>query len=141
MATLSDLIHRAQQTLDAAFAGHVASDMTLRQVAVLADISQYPGSNQTEICARTKIDRSTLADIVRRVADAGYVSRRRTKEDARAYAIEITPAGSKALKDALSARAKAEALVEARLSASTHKALLRGLEDIAALDREVKAAA
>lgn len=141
MPTLSDLIHRAQQRLDAAFAEHVASDMTLRQVAVLADIAQYPGSSQTAVCARTKIDRSTLADIVRRVVDAGYVSRRRTKQDARTYAIEITPAGSKALKDALRAREKAEAMIEARLPATTHKALVRALEDIATLGHETKAAA
>ena len=49
---------------------------------------------------RTGIDRSTLADIVRRMLKKGLLQRRRTKEDARAYAVKLTEEGWKALKAA-----------------------------------------
>ena len=46
----------------------------------------------------TGIDRSTLADLVARLMAQGYLQRRRTKEDARANAIRLTPVGKKILK-------------------------------------------
>ncbi|MFZ1102753.1 MAG: helix-turn-helix domain-containing protein, partial [Hyphomicrobiaceae bacterium] len=39
---------------------------------------------------RTGIDRSTLADIVRRLTRKGLLQRCRTNEDARAYAVRLT---------------------------------------------------
>jgi DNA-binding MarR family transcriptional regulator len=49
---------------------------------------------------RTGIDRSTLADIVRRMQRKGLLQRRRTKEDARAYAVKLTDEGRKVLRTA-----------------------------------------
>ena len=46
----------------------------------------------------TGIDRSTVASLVERLVKRGWLQRRRTKDDARAYAVRLTPAGRKALK-------------------------------------------
>ncbi len=69
------------------------SDLTPRQYAVLVTVSDFEGLSQTDLVARTGIDRSTLADIVRRLMTKGLLQRRRTKEDARAYAVRLTEAG------------------------------------------------
>ena len=59
-------------------------DLTPRQLAVLVTVAQNEGLSQTGLVDRTGIDRSTLADIVRRMQRKGLLQRRRTKEDARA---------------------------------------------------------
>ena len=48
----------------------------------------------------TGVDRSTLADIVRRLVKRRLISRKRTKEDARAYALTLTDAGRRAIQEA-----------------------------------------
>ena len=45
----------------------------------------------------TGIDRSTLAVLVKRLVTAGYVRRRRSKTDARAYVVRLTDNGRKVL--------------------------------------------
>jgi DNA-binding MarR family transcriptional regulator len=62
----------------------------------------------------TGIDRSTLAEMVRRMLEKGLLSRERTEEDQRANAVAISPSGRKALRGARNAADRAErALLEA----------------------------
>ena len=75
-------------------------DLTPRQYAVLVSVSQNEGLSQTDLVEKTGIDRSTLADIVRRMLKKGLLQRRRTKEDARAYAVKLTEDGWRTLKTA-----------------------------------------
>ena len=73
-------------------------DLTPRQLAVLTTVAQNEGVSQTRLVDRTGIDRSTLADIVRRMQRKGLLQRRRTKEDARAYAVKLTDEGRRLLR-------------------------------------------
>jgi DNA-binding MarR family transcriptional regulator len=73
-------------------------DLTPRQLAVLLTVSQNEGLSQTGLVDRTGIDRSTLADIVRRMQRKGLLQRRRTKDDARAYAVKLTDEGRRVLR-------------------------------------------
>ena len=75
-------------------------DLTPRQYAVLVAVSQNEGLSQTDLVERTGVDRSTLADIVRRMLKKGLLQRRRTKDDARAYAVKLTDEGWRILKAA-----------------------------------------
>lgn len=75
-------------------------DLTPRQLAVLVTVAHNEGLSQTGLVDRTGIDRSTLADIVRRMQRKGLLQRRRTKEDARAYAVKLTDEGRKVLRTA-----------------------------------------
>ena len=75
-------------------------DLTPRQLAVLVTVAHNEGLSQTGLVDRTGIDRSTLADIVRRMQKKGLLQRRRTKEDARAYAVKLTDEGRKLLRTA-----------------------------------------
>jgi DNA-binding MarR family transcriptional regulator len=74
--------------------------LTPRQLAVLMTVAQNEGLSQTGLVDRTGIDRSTLADIVRRMQRKGLLQRRRTKEDARAYAVKLTDEGRRVLRTA-----------------------------------------
>jgi DNA-binding MarR family transcriptional regulator len=92
------LLHRAGQCAGDVFqAEMVAGDLTPRQFAVLVSVSQDEGLSQTSLVRKTGIDRSTLADIVRRMLRKGLLQRQRTKDDARAYSVKLTEEGWKAL--------------------------------------------
>jgi DNA-binding MarR family transcriptional regulator len=95
------LLHRAGQCASDIFQGEmVAGDLTPRQYAVLVAVSLNEGVSQTLLVEKTGVDRSTLADIVRRMLKKGLLQRRRTKEDARAYSVKLTDEGWKVLKAA-----------------------------------------
>jgi DNA-binding MarR family transcriptional regulator len=93
------LLHRAGQCADEIFQVELGGDdLTPRQYAVLLTVAQNEGLSQTQLVELTGIDRSTLADIVRRMLKKDLLQRRRTRADARAYAVKLTEEGSKALK-------------------------------------------
>jgi DNA-binding MarR family transcriptional regulator len=88
------LIHRAEQCAADIFARTAPQGLlTPRQYAILVAIEENEGISQTGLVTRTGIDRSTLADIVRRMIEKGLVQRQRTTEDARTYAVRLTRRG------------------------------------------------
>ena len=92
------LLHRAGQTADELFAINVADNgLTPRQYAVLKAVAANKKPSQTLLVEKTGIDRSTLADIVRRLEARGLLARQRTLSDARKYAIHLTDSGKAAL--------------------------------------------
>jgi DNA-binding MarR family transcriptional regulator len=95
------LLHRASQAVHVIFAMGMASNgLTPRQLAILHTVADNEGVSQTGLVERTGIDRSTLADIVKRLKGKGLLQRRRTKEDARGYAVKLTDEGRKVLRTA-----------------------------------------
>ena len=98
-ASALHLLHRAGQCAGDIFQTEMASgDLTPRQFAVLVAVSQNEGLSQTNLVRITGIDRSTLADIVRRMLRKNLLQRRRTKDDARAYSVKLTDEGWEALR-------------------------------------------
>jgi DNA-binding MarR family transcriptional regulator len=88
------LLHRAGQCAEVLFTNEAAkSDLTPRQYAVLVCVGQNPDVSQTGLVEQTGVDRSTLADVVRRLVKKGLLQRKRTKRDARMYAVRLTPKG------------------------------------------------
>jgi len=88
------LLHRAGQCAGDIFQSEMTQgDLTPRQLAVLIAVAQNEGVSQTNLVAMTGVDRSTLADIVRRMLKKGFLQRRRAKQDARAYAVKLTEDG------------------------------------------------
>jgi DNA-binding MarR family transcriptional regulator len=93
------LLHRAHQAASDVFRGEVGIDgLTPRQLAILLAVSENEGLSQTDLVERTGIDRSTLADIARRLIRRRLLTRRRTKDDARTYAVKLTDEGSRVLR-------------------------------------------
>jgi DNA-binding MarR family transcriptional regulator len=125
------LLHRAGQIADEFFTEEMQdTDLTPRQYAVLVVLSGRDAASQTDIVDATGIDRSTLADIVKRLADRGYLARRRSKADARAYSVRLTPSGLAALKQAQPAAERAAERVIRPLSAARRQELLGALDSI-----------
>ncbi len=92
------LLHRAGQCAEVLFANETSkSDLTPRQYAVLACVAQNPDISQTGLVEQTGVDRSTLADIVRRLVKKGLLQRKRTRSDARMYAVRLSAKGQSTL--------------------------------------------
>lgn len=95
------LLHRAAQSVGEVFDAVIGDKgLTPRQLIVLATVADNEGLSQTGIVYRTNIDRSTTADIVKRLQRKGWLQRRRTKEDARAYTVRLTDEGRRVLRSA-----------------------------------------
>ncbi len=131
------LLRRAQQYAHDLYAKEVsASGPTPRQYEVLHVVAQNAGLSQTDLVGHTGIDRSTLADMIARMMKKGLLSRKRTKEDARANAVSITASGRKMLNAANAKVAKAERAALAVLPKSQQAGFMRALKAYAdALDK------
>ena len=125
------LLHRAGQR-----AGDVFSDemsrvkLTPRQYAVLVSVAENEGLSQTGLVERTGIDRSTLADIIRRMLRKGLLQRKRTKEDARAYSVRLTEEGRQLLEAAGPGAARSEERLLAALPGEQRTAFIAALAAI-----------
>ena len=130
-------MHRAGQCAGDIFSEEMGGgDLTPRQYAVLVSVAENEGLSQTDLVARTGIDRSTLADIIRRLLRKGLLQRRRTRRDARTYAVRLTTAGWDALRASEAAVASADRRLLAALPKSKRSAFLASLSKIVeTLDR------
>src|ERR1700752_2916800 len=103
------LLHRAGQCAEVLFTNETSkSELTPRQYAVLVCVGQNPDVSQTVLVEQTGVDRSTLADIVRRLVKKGLLQRKRTRRDARMYAVRLTPKGQAALSAIKTAAARVD---------------------------------
>ena len=129
----SHLIRRCQQYFGDLYALEAgARELTPQQFTVLAALEHNEGVSQTALVEITGIDRSTLAEMARRMVEKGLLSRERTEQDQRANAVAISPGGRKALRSARLAAERAErALLEA-LPASERPKFVKALAQIAA---------
>jgi DNA-binding MarR family transcriptional regulator len=104
--SVTHLLHRANQSATEIFSADARiGELTPRQFAVLTVIADQEGLSQIDLVERTGIDRSTMANLVARLSKRGWVTRRRTKEDARAYSVKLSPQGEKVLLQARAAAA------------------------------------
>ncbi|MEZ5853842.1 MAG: helix-turn-helix domain-containing protein [Hyphomicrobiaceae bacterium] len=65
------LLHRAGQKAAEVFAVKAGGKLTPRQYAVMAAIAGTSRASQTDLVMITGVDRSTLADIVKRLVQRG----------------------------------------------------------------------
>ena len=130
-ASAIHLLHRAGQCAGDLFAREVhAEGLTPRQYAVLLAVSLEEGLSQTDLVERTGIDRSTLADIVRRLLKKGLIKRSRSKSDARVYSVRLSDKGRLALTAAQPAADHAEERLLASLEPERRHEFLDSLDRI-----------
>ena len=67
--------------------------LSAAQLFVLSSLADGAASSLTELGQRTHTDRSSVADVVERLAAAGLVERARSEADRRRTEVRITPAG------------------------------------------------
>ena len=122
------LLHRAGQCADELFASHMgATDITPRQFAVLKALAASDCPSQSDLVNKTGIDRSTMADIIRRLVGKSLVQRRRTRRDARMYAVRLTEKGKNALEAAEPAVRQTDDRILAAVPAAQRDQFLRAL--------------
>jgi len=128
----SHLIRRCQQYYGDLYAMEAgARELTPQQFTVLAALEHNEGASQTTLVDITGIDRSTLAEMARRMVDKGLLERERTEEDQRANAVAITATGRKALRSARLAAERAERALLDALPASDRVKFVKLLGQIA----------
>jgi len=125
------LLHRVRQCAGELFQAEMAGiDITARQYVVLATVAQKDGLSQQEIIDRTGIDRSTVSQVVQTMIRKGLLKRRRTREDARAYAITLTSYGRDVLKACEPIVTRIDAALIAALPAPRANAFVESLRAI-----------
>ena len=98
--------HRAWHAMKAQIEkelGRSVPGLTWPQALMLLGVAAKAGRGETpsqaDIVALTLIDRSTMAELVRRMVRKGFVARVRSRVDARRWQLRLTPAGVKAAHD------------------------------------------
>lgn len=114
---LGFLLRRAQAGLSSITEPALAViDLDGRQFAVLAEIGARGPSAQQRVSEALRVDRTTIVALVDELERKGLVERKRDPADRRAYAVEVTPKGSRTLDRALTVVDAAEAEFMAGLS-------------------------
>jgi len=141
------LLHRAQQRAEEVFTASLGDDnVTLRQFAVLAAVSEKTGRTQTELVRITGIDRSTLADMMDRLEKKGLISREKSDTDKRAKIVRLTGKGRARLAEAAPHACAADAAILDALPKNKRRSFLGTLEglviaiDAAASEADARAA-
>ncbi len=122
---LNFLVRRMHQTADALFLEEAGGfDITPVQMASLRAIQARPGVDQLRLAHAIKLDRNTIAGVVRRLQQKKLIVRRQNASDRRANLLFVTPAGEKLLAELLPAVDRAQKRMLGPLKADERKLLL-----------------
>ena len=91
-------------------------DLTQKQVTALWLVGDHPDIAQTGLAQRMRMDRATTMAIVNRLEAKGYLVRRKSRNDGRKQALNLTARGSRALSTAKRAIQLHEKWLKSRFS-------------------------
>ncbi|PWE18263.1 MarR family transcriptional regulator [Marinicauda salina] len=130
-ASPGHLLHRAQQFAADRFA-EATGDMriTQRQFAVLSAVARDEGLSQTKLVQVTGIDRSTLAELVSRMAQKNLLVREKAPGDGRANSIRLSDEGRSLYQTALAGAAAADEAIIAALPKNKRTSFVEALARI-----------
>lgn len=126
----SESLRRAYQGLNSSLS-ESKTPLSMPQASVLRALLQQGPLNQTMLVAASGVDRSTLSDMLVRLAGLGHIVAARRPEDKRASLVLLTPGGRAALLKAESALGTAEAAMMRKVPSADRAAFLRGLRALA----------
>lgn len=125
------LIRRLHQLHYALFFEECAgTDITPVQYGLMTILSTNPDSDQIAIANALGIDRTNVADVLRRLHQAGLVERQRSEKDKRAVISRLTPAGEALLKRLYPAMARAQERLLECLDPERREAFLATLMEL-----------
>ncbi|HKP74440.1 MAG TPA: MarR family transcriptional regulator [Longimicrobiaceae bacterium] len=134
-AAAVDAVRRIFRALrNAAQQTQAQAGISAAQLFVLSSLADGAASSLTELGERTHTDRSSVADVVERLAEAGLVERYRSDRDRRRTEVRITHAGRTLL---VSAPRPPTGLLIAGLKAMEDEALEALAGGLARLTREM----
>jgi DNA-binding MarR family transcriptional regulator len=127
---LGYLIRRAQQAHVSVWMREVSTSVTSVQFGVLATVASSPGISQRELGDRLGLDRSTSAEVTRRLEKRGLVERSRTAGDRRTNELYLTADGTAELARLTPGVRRVDAVLTSALSIEDRHELERLLRAI-----------
>lgn len=91
------LVRRMYQAYVASWVRQVDGVLTGPQFAVLVAVDEHPGSDQGSLASAVALDRSTMADIARRMQEKGLITRIPDLKDGRRRLLNLTAEGHETL--------------------------------------------
>lgn len=109
-------IHRAHQAVKDVMSTMLTDEgVTPTQLIVLHALAENEYPNQSKLVLATGIDRSTMTDVITRLARNGYIVRRQMRRDARVKTPRITHKGRMVVVRSMVSIPRIEAEVQARI--------------------------
>src|SRR5882724_10040108 len=110
------LLRCASNIADAAYYKHVGSaEITPRQFAILLSLRNGGHMTQAELSAATRMDRSTINEMVPRMIQRSLISKFNSADDKRAIHLSITQRGLQTLREILPAAVRSQELILSQL--------------------------
>jgi DNA-binding MarR family transcriptional regulator len=110
------LLRCASNIADASYYKQVGNiQISPRQLAVLLSLRNHGQLTQSKLSTLTKMDKSTINEMVPRMIERGLISRSNSPDDKRAIHLSITSHGLKTLKEILPASILSQEMILAPL--------------------------
>jgi DNA-binding MarR family transcriptional regulator len=124
---ISHLLRRAHFSAESQFTKLIGehSGLTSRQLAVLVCVEQSPGMTQKQLAEMISLDENSTSNLVSRMLDKKYITRKKLPDDARSNSLFINPQGKKISKRATSHNPAYQRKITERLTISEKEELSR----------------
>jgi len=131
------LIRRLQQIAVALFMEETAAHgLTPIQYSALLAVRLWPGMDHAGLGKITALDRSTVADVIRRLEAKGFLRRETTEEDKRVKLVFLTETGEKALDTAETAVEDTQKRILAPLDPDERKSFVAMMRKVVAANND-----
>ena len=132
------LARRLQQAHSLLWSTMVSEETTSPQFAVLNALEEKPGMDQRTLSEHVHLDRSTIADLVARLAGRELVERVRDPEDGRRNVLKLTEEGRRLHRKLVTRTARMNRVFLAPLDAEEQETLLRLIARVAGAAEELR---
>jgi MarR family transcriptional regulator, temperature-dependent positive regulator of motility len=132
------LARRLQQAHTLLWGAMVSEETTSPQFAVLNALEEKPGMDQRTLSEHVRLDRSTIADLVARLAGRELVERVRDPEDGRRNVLRLTEDGRRLHRRLVTRTARMNRVFLAPLDAREQETLLRLIARVAEAAEELR---
>jgi MarR family transcriptional regulator, temperature-dependent positive regulator of motility len=132
------LARRLQQAHTLLWGAMVSEETTSPQFAVLNALEEKPGMDQRTLSEHVRLDRSTIADLVARLAGRELVERVRDPEDGRRNVLKLTEDGRRLHRKLVTRTARMNRVFLAPLDAREQETLLRLIARVAEAAEELR---
>jgi DNA-binding MarR family transcriptional regulator len=132
------LARRLQQAHSLLWGAMVSEETTSPQFAVLNALEEKPGMDQRTLSEHVHLDRSTIADLVARLAGRELVERVRDPEDGRRNVLKLTEEGRRLHRKLVTRTARMNRVFLAPLDEDEQRTLLRLIARVAGAAEELR---
>lgn len=122
------LLRCASNAADAAYYQVLGgTDVTPRQFAVMLTLKNHGPSTQRQLSALTKIDSSTINEMIPRMIERGLLASKRSEKDRRSFEVALAERGRQKLREVLPLALKSQENILASVPAEYRRILLHSL--------------